>query len=266
MFGPDSVAWRVHGELATLVGGLRALLLQTLHPLAMAGVAEHSAYREDPFGRLHRTATFLGDTVFGTTAQAEQAIAAVRRIHVRVTGTAPDGRPYSATDPHLVTFVHVTEVDSFLAAHQRYSGRSLRRSEADRYVGEMAAIARRLGGEEVPTTVRELRAWLDGVRPELEVGEQARDAVRFILDPPLPLLAKPTYALVDAAAIGLLPAWAQWMLRLPSLPPVDLLAVRPAMRSLLGVLGWALGPAPPKAGARARVAGSSGPSGPRPRR
>jgi uncharacterized protein (DUF2236 family) len=244
LFGPDSPAWQVHGELASLVGGLRALLLQTLHPLTMAGVADHSSYRTDPFGRLQRTAGFLGETVFGTTADAERAIAVVSRIHQRVRGTAPDGRPYSATDPHLVTFVHVTEIDSFLASHQRYGRRPLSPEDADRYVGSMAEVCRRLGGEDPPVDVAGLHQWLEDVRPELAVGAQARDAVRFILDPPLPLVAKPAYALIDAAAVGLLPTWAQWMLRLPVLPPVDAFAVQPAMRLALGLLRWAIGPPP----------------------
>jgi uncharacterized protein (DUF2236 family) len=254
LFGPDSVAWRIHGELSTLIGGIRALLLQTLHPLAMAGVADHSSYRSDPFGRLQRTAGFLAATVFGTTEDAERAIARVRQVHRAVRGTAPDGRRYSASDPHLVTFVHVTEVDSFLAAHRVYGRSRLSRSDADRYVAEMAEVARRLGGRDVPVDVAELRAWLQSVRPELRLTAQARDAVRFILLPPLPLTARPGYALVSSASIGLLPAWAQRMLWLPSLPPVDRLAVRPAMRSILGVLDWAVRGSPHKESARLRSA------------
>jgi uncharacterized protein (DUF2236 family) len=253
LFGPDSVAWRVHGQLATLIGGLRALMLQTLHPLAMAGVADHSSYRSDPFGRLQRTAGFLAATVYGTTDDADRAIATVRKVHRHVRGIAPDGRPYSASDPHLVTFVHVTEVDSFLAAHQVYGRRHLSRAEADRYVAEMAVVAHRLGGRDVPTNVRELRAWLDGIRPELRLTREARDAVRFILTPPLPLSARPAYAIVSSASIGLLPIWAQRMLWLPSVPPVDRLLVRPAMRSILGVLEWAVQGSPHKQSARLRT-------------
>ena len=120
LFGPASVAWRVHGEMSMLVGGLRALLLQTLHPPTMAGVADHSDYRKDPLGRLHRTGRFIGATTYGNTATAEHVIEMVRRIHERVAGTLADGTPYAATDPHLLGWVHVTEVDSFLRAYERY--------------------------------------------------------------------------------------------------------------------------------------------------
>lgn len=239
-FGPQSATWRVHGGGAMLVGGLRALLLQTLHPLAMAGVAEHSAYKEDPFGRLQRTAAFLAATTFGTSAAAEQAVAVVGKVHERVRGVARDGRPYSAADPHLVTFVHVTEVDSFLAAHQRYGRDRLSPADADRYVDEMAEVARRLGGEDPPTDVASLRRWLRDVRPELRMTGQAREAVWFILNPPLLLAARPAYAVLASASVGLLPFWAQRMLWLPSIPAVDHLTVRPATQVMLRVLGWAV--------------------------
>lgn len=253
LFGPGSAVWQVHGDLATLVGGVRALLLQTLHPLAMAGVAEHSNYRSDPFGRLQRTAGFVAATTFGTTEEAETAIAMVRKVHERVKGEAPDGRPYAATDPHLLTWVHVTEVDSFLRAHRRYGATPIDVHCADRYVAEMAEVARRLGAEAPPTTVAELRTSLYAYRPELEVGAQARDAIRWLLAPPLPLTARPPYALLTGAAIGLLPGWARRLLWLPRPPLLDRVAVRPATRATLGVLGWALGESPQARAAADRV-------------
>jgi len=120
LFGPASSAWRIHSDSSMLIGGLRALMLQTLHPLAMAGVAQHSDYKSDPWGRLHRTGRFIGATTFGNTDTAEKWIGIVRRVHDRVQGTAADGRPYSANDPHLLLWVHVTEVDSFLSAYERF--------------------------------------------------------------------------------------------------------------------------------------------------
>lgn len=169
-FGPRSVTWRVHTQSSMLVGGVRALLYQTAHPLAMAGVAEHSNYRHDPLGRLHRTATYLGATTYGDTPTAEAAIARVRRVHRDIKGIAPDGRPYRATDPHLLGWVHATEVDSFLAAHQRYASRPLDEDEADRYVDEMAVIARKLGVRRPPRSVLQLTETLAKYDDELEVG------------------------------------------------------------------------------------------------
>ena len=129
LFAEASPIRRVHADAAMFIGGIRALLLQSLHPLAMAGVADHSDYRADPWGRLQRTADFLATTTFGTVDMAEQSITMVRRIHEHVTGTAPDGRPYTANDPHLLAWVHVAEVDSFLAAHDRYGEQPLTPAE-----------------------------------------------------------------------------------------------------------------------------------------
>jgi uncharacterized protein (DUF2236 family) len=238
LFGPDSVAWRVHGESSMLIGGLRALLLQTLHPLAMAGVADHSDYRHDPWGRLHRTGRFIGATTFGNQATAEQVLAQVVAIHGRVEGTAPDGRPYSARDPHLLAWVHVTEVDSFLAAYDRYGSGRLTDAERDQYVTEMAEIGRRLGADPVPTNRAELAEALDGFRRECHYGRQAREAVRFLLAPPVPLALRGAYGLIGAAAIGLLPGWARWQLRLPLPPGLDPLAIRPAATLLTRGVGW----------------------------
>jgi uncharacterized protein (DUF2236 family) len=240
LFGPGSPVWQVHGDASMLIGGLRALLLQTLHPLAMAGVAEHSDYRRDPWGRLHRTGHFVGSTTFGTTATAERAIEAVRRVHRPIHGFAADGRPYAAEDPHLMLWVHLTEVDSFLQAHRRYGEGRLRDADADRYVAQMAEIARRLGTEEPPTDVASLQQALEDFRPELAAGAQAREAVRFLLVPPVPLVARGAYGLIAGAAIGLLPPWARRMLWLPVPPLVDPLLIRPAAQSLTRTMGWLL--------------------------
>lgn len=238
LFGPASVAWRVHGDSAMLIGGLRSLLLQTLHPLAMAGVSDHSDYRHDPWGRLHRTGRFIGATTFGTTAVAERIIKVVRNVHKRVEGTAPDGRPYSANDPHLLAWVHVTEVDSFLAAYDRYGSGKLTDAERDQYVAEMAEVGHRLGAKDLPTTKAELDAALDGFRDECVFDEQAAEALRFLIRPPVPLAAKGAYGLITAASIGLLPTWAQTMLKLPVPPGVDPLAIRPAAMLLTRTIGW----------------------------
>jgi len=244
LFGPDSATFEVHADASMIIGGLRALLLQTMHPLAMAGVADHSNFRSDPLGRLHRTGGFVGTTTFGTTEEAERAIRVVRKVHERVTGTAPDGRPYEATDPHLLQFVHCTEVDSFLRARERYGASPLSYGAADRYVEEMAVVAEKLGVLRAPRSRDELGAVLDSYRPEHHIGSQARDTVRFLAWPPLPLATRPAYGLAFAAAASMLPRYVRWQLRLPIVPLAEPLAIRPATTALMRTLGWALGDHP----------------------
>lgn len=261
--GPDSVAWRVHADPAMFVGGLRALLVQTLHPLAMAGVHDHSDFRDDPFGRLHRTSAFVGSTTYGSWEQALRAVEVVRRVHVHVRGTAPDGRPYRASDPHLITWVHVAEVDSFLRAYQRYGSAPLSAADADRYVDEMATVAELLDAEAVPRSVAQLRGLLADFRPELAVGDQARETVRYLMWPPVPLAMRGAYGLVAAAAVGLLPGFARRDLRLPSVPLADPLVVRPATVVATRTLGLVLGrlPSPDEVQAAAQLArAGEGPS------
>ena len=243
--GEGSAMQAVHSDVSGLVGGLRALLVQTLHPLAMAGVADHSGFRRDPLGRLHRTGEFLAATTFGTPAEAEAAIESVRRVHARVAGTAPDGRAYSATDPHLLAWVHCTEVDSFLRARVRYGASPLPDGAPDRYVAEMGEVGRRLGVKSPPVDVASLKARLWAFRAELAVNHQARDAVRFLIWPPTPAAARGPYLVLFAAAVGLLPGFARRMLRLPLTPLAEPVLIRPAATLLLRTIGWALAaPAP----------------------
>lgn len=243
-FAEDRVIRRVHSDASMFVGGLRAILLQSLHPLAMAGVAEHSDYRADPWGRLQRTADFLAATTFGPATLAEESIARVRQVHRRVRGTAPDGRAYSAGDPHLLRWVHVCEVDSFLASYRRYGAGELTVADADEYVADMAVVASALGVNHPPTSVADLRNELRDFRDELQGTKAARDAARFLLvDPPLPLAAKPAYALLGTAAVALLPMWARWPLRLPYLPVSEAVLVRPAGAAVTRLIRWSLAPA-----------------------
>lgn len=252
LFGPQSVTWKVHSHLSVLVGGFRSLLLQTLHPLAMAGVAQHSDYRTDPLGRLQRTAAFIGATTFGTMAEAEAAIDRVKRVHRRVKGTAPDGRAYAADDPELLAWVHYVEVESFLLAHQRL-GPGLSPAEADRYVSEMADLGARMGVEHHIGTAAELRRWVS-VHPERRPTPEARAAVRFLLAPPLPLAARGPYAVLLSGAISMLPREARRQLGLPLPGPLlGRLACEPAARALVDVLGWAMGPSPALVNARRRL-------------
>lgn len=258
LFGPDSAAWQLHGDPAAIIGGFRSLLLQALHPSIMAGVAQHSSYRDDPFGRLERTSRFIVATVYGTTDDAEQAVATVRRVHRHVRGTRPDGETYDAADPELITFVHVTEVDSFLAANRAYGRRRLSAADADRYCAEMAEVARRLGGTAVPTTARATADWLSERAGTLRLGRDGRATLRFLFNPPLPALARPAHAAVATAAVGLLPLWAQVGLRLPAVPPVDTLVVRPGVNTLLATFHWAFSPARPSLSSLRRAAIAAG--------
>lgn len=240
-FTPEDPIWRVHADAAMFPGGIRALLLQSLHPLAMAGVAGHSGFKGDPWGRLQRTSEFLATTTFGTIEHAETQIARVRSIHERVRGKAPDGRPYAASDPHLLRWVHVTEVDSFLASFQRYAAEPLTPDEADRYVEQTAVVASRLGVVDPPLTTAQLASVIESYRPELESTAASRDAARFLLlHPPLPIAAKPGYAALAAGAVALLPRWARRPLRLPWLPVTELVVARPLGDVATATVRWAM--------------------------
>ena len=219
-FTPEDPVWRVNADAAMFPGGMTALLLQSLHPLAMAGVAEHSGYQGDPWGRLQRTSHYLAVTTFGTIEDAERSIGIVKAVHKRVQGTDFKGRPYAASDPHLLRWVHVAEVWSFLHAYQAYAAEPLTPEEADTYVRQANTAATLLGATDLPTTVAELDARLEAYRPELESTPAAREATRFmLLNPPVPVLARPGYALIAAGGIALLPAWARRSLMLPVAGP-----------------------------------------------
>jgi len=247
-FGEERVIRRVHSDASMFVGGLRALLLQSLHPLAMAGVANHSDFRADPWGRLQRTADFLASTTFGPATMAEESIARVRQVHRRVRGIAPDGRAYSAGDPHLLRWVHICEVDSFLAAYHRYGAAPLSDDEADEYVADMARVAAALGVNHPPTSVEQLRAEFRDFRDELNGTKAARDAARFLLlQPPLPLAARPVYGVLASAAVALLPMSARWPLRLPYLPVTEAVLVAPAGGAVTRLIRWSLTPVTPAA-------------------
>ncbi|WP_420718614.1 oxygenase MpaB family protein [Streptomyces sp. H51] len=245
-FGPERPVRRVHGDASMFIGGLSALLLQSLHPLAMAAVAAHSGYRGDPWGRLQRTSTFLAVTTYGTAAHAREACEQVRAVHERVRGVTPEGEAYHAADPRLLAWVHAAEVDSFLRAHQRYGARPLSASGCDGYVADTARVAAALGVTDPPTTRAELARVLDGYRPQLRASAQARQAARFLLlDPPVPLAARLPYGVLAANAVSLLPSWAARELRLPRLPVVDEWCVRPLGTAVTSAVRWAMAPSRP---------------------
>lgn len=242
-FGPDRPIRTVHGDASMFIGGLRALLLQSLHPLAMAAVAAHSGYRGDPWGRLQRTSTFLAVTTFGTAEDAQRAVEQVRTVHARVSGTTGAGEPYRASDPHLLGWVHAAEVDSFLRAHQRYGARPLDAAGCDAYLADTARVAEALGVQDPPRDRAALTARLAAYRPELRATPEARDAARFmLLDPPLPWAARGPYAVLAASAVALLPSWARSPLRLPYLPVLEATGVRLAGHGLTRTIRWAMDP------------------------
>jgi uncharacterized protein (DUF2236 family) len=248
-FADDRPIRTVHADSSMFVGGLRALLLQSLHPLAMAGVAGHSGYRGDPWGRLQRTSFFIAVTTFGLASDAEAAIAKVGSVHERVRGTAPDGRRYSAADPHLMRWVHLAEVDSFLSTYQRYGSAPLDAAGRDGYVADTARVARALGVADPPESVAELADQLASYRPELRGTREARSAARFLLvRPPLPAIARPPYAALASASVASLPIWARWPLRLPYLPIAEATVVRAAGIGVVKTLRWITTPVSDSAG------------------
>lgn len=230
-FVPGDAIWTVHGSVATFLGGIRSLLLQALHPLALAGVDRHSTYREDPFGRLQRTGAFIAATTYGSESLAEQTIGAIQSMHARVQGTAPDGRPYSAQDPRLLLWVHIALTDSMLRAYLDY-GRD-GRIDPDAYVRDMAVVARAMGVLDPPTTVAELVDAFNDFRPELRVEADVRRTQRFILEAPMPLTLKPGYRVLARAAWNSLPPWALEMLdSSPKLAAVDRVLADASLRML----------------------------------
>jgi uncharacterized protein (DUF2236 family) len=258
-FGPDSITWKVHSRLGPmLVGGLSALMLQSLHPLVVQGVADHSNYRQDPFGRLQRTADFIAKTTYGSDALASSAVRQVRAIHGRIRGTTASGRPYRATDPALLTYVHVTEVWSFLRAYQRYSQHPLLGSEKNRYLSEVAVVARRLGAQSVPASVEEVRSYLGELRPQLARGVETEKVVRFLVRPSRrSLVDRVAHHAIVEAAIDILPTFARRELGFVRPGGFRLLAVRPAATVLCQTLHWTVGDAPMLAMATARARRSS---------
>ena len=216
LFPRGSVIWRVHGDVTTMmVGGVAALLLQMLHPAALAGVLQFSNFRSDMLGRLRRTARFIAATTYGESDAAEAAIERVRAIHEQVTGTLPDGSAYRASDPHLLAWVHVAEASSFLDAWIRFGEPGMSRADQDRYFAEFALVARRLGADPVPESRAEAEAFIESMRPELRVTAETREVCDLLLSQ---RLGGPASAPVEAAlaqsAIDLLPPWASDMLNL----------------------------------------------------
>lgn len=250
-FALDSVARIIHGDLPPmLVGGLGSLFIQMLHPHTMAGVAQHSRYREDPLGRLLQTANFIGFTTYGTRAQAYASIERVLAVHQAVRGVADDGTPYYANDPHLLAWVHAAETSMFLAGYLRYGGIRLSDADADRYVNEMAQLARDLGMVDPPTTVDELEATIQRFRPELRLipdGAIARDfVVRGVQGT---TIRRSVNWLLVRSSFALMKPWELELLGVKHRPIRDRLFIRPATALLCRILRLFV---PPPTTSRAR--------------
>jgi uncharacterized protein (DUF2236 family) len=244
-FGEQDPIWRIHLDTSMFVGGIRALLLQSLHPVAMLGVSQHSGFRGDPWGRLQRTSRFLATTTYGTIADAERSIAIVRAIHRRVKGTTSAGRPYRADDPHLLGWIHAAQVDSFLTTYRAFGAEPLDEGDADAYVRQCGFVAAKLGVVNPPQTVAELDEVLAGYRPELRLSPAAKQATEMLLkNPPLAGPQRFGYTILAAGAVSTLPTWARPALLIPTLPATDRLLTRPLTRRALGTIRWALAGAP----------------------
>jgi uncharacterized protein (DUF2236 family) len=242
LYPRSSVVWRVHGDVTSMmVGGVAALLTQMLHPSALGGVWDHSDVAEDQIGRLRRTARFIAVTTYGERAAAEQAIARVRSIHQRVSGTLPDGTPYRADDPALLAWVHVAGAILFLDSWRRYADPRMSQADQDRYFAESALVAELLGADPVPTSRVQAERLIAEFRPQLRADERTRAFRRVVLESPSPTIREAAVQkLLLAAAVDLLPPFARKLhgLQRTPLPPV---AVRGATFALAGALRWAFG-------------------------
>lgn len=210
LFGPASITWRIHGDFpGMMAGGIGALMLQTLHPAALAGVWDHSNFRTDLIGRLRRTTAFVAGTSYAPTAEAERLIARVRRIHERVRGVTDDGEPYEANDPALLTWVHVTEVSSFLRGYLLYANPALPMALQDRYYAENARVAEALGARAVPRSVAAVEAYFASVQGDLRFSARSREVLRVLdgIRLPIPVSGVSKHLFLGAGA-ALLPDWA----------------------------------------------------------
>jgi uncharacterized protein (DUF2236 family) len=240
LFPPDSVIWRVHGDVTTMmIGGVTALLLQMLHPSALAGVWDHSRFRDDMPGRLRRTARFIAVTTFGARSDAEAAIETVKRVHRHVRGVLPDGTPYAASDPHLLAWVHVCEAFSFLDAWIAYGEPRMSRADQDAYFAQAGEVALALGANPVPRTRAEAQALLTRFRAELRASPRSRAVARLVLGQPAPSPAmRPVQTGLMQASVDLLPRWARAMHGLHA-PALSRPLVRGGAAMIAGTVRWA---------------------------
>lgn len=201
--GPGSISWRVIGDVSVFIGGIRALLIQAAHPEVVAGVEDHSRYRDDPLGRLSRTSFYVTSATFGAMPEVKEAIDLVNSAHQGVSGTSHRGQAYSASTPELAAWVHNSLTDSFLESYRRFGGR-LSPAEADQFVVEQSQVGEMLGAAPLPTTAGALREWITG-HPALAPSPGMRAAVSFLQSPPIPAAQKAGYQILMNGAIATIP-------------------------------------------------------------
>lgn len=242
LFPADSVIWRVHGDVATMtIGGIAALMMQMLHPAALAGVWDHSRFREDMIGRLRRTARFIAITTYGAAPDAEAAIAQVRQVHRHIEGAMTDGTRYAASDPALLAWVHVCEATAFLDAWIAFAEPGMRAADQDRYFAQAAIVARGLGAHPVPESRAQALTLLRDFRPQLAVTPRTRKVAGLILRPPATTPAMlPAQRLISRAAIDILPDWARTMHGLGA-SPLGGAVVKAGAFTLAQTVRWAFG-------------------------
>lgn len=238
VFGPASATWPIVGDVAAFLGGIRALLLQAAHPEVVAGVHDHSRYREDPLGRLSRTSSYVTATAYGARPEVEHAIWAVRQAHRRVSGVSHRGVAYSADSPDHSAWVHNALTDSFLVAYQYFGRSSLSAEDADRYVAEQAVIGRMLDADPTPETAPGLSDWI-AHHPELGPSPGMRDAVEFLRKPPLGFFTLLGYRLLFVAAAATLPPRIRSILGIRRRPGAVIIGT-----VMVRMLRWALGSSP----------------------
>ena len=238
LLGPNSVSWRVIGDAAAFVGGIRALLVQTAHPEVSAGVEQHSRYRDDPLGRLNRTSVYVTETTYGAIPEVEAAVMAVRTAHQPVRGRSERNKAYSAGDPAMAAWVHNVLTDSFLVAFQTYGPQPLTNEEADRFVEEQTRIGALLNASPLPSSAEELSLWVSE-HPALASCAAQRNAVKFLRHPPLPIAVQLGYRPLFHAAVATLPSSISAVIGLAPMPGSAHIG-----RAAVSGLRWALGSSP----------------------
>jgi len=227
LFGPDSVAWKIHADfISMMIGGISSLILQALHPQALAGVWDHSSFREDLKGRLGRTAFFIAATTYGPTDMANNIITKVNHIHTKITGLDEFGKPYSATDPHLLAWVHLTETRSFINSFEDYRKEKISPKEKDQYFLEMSSLGERMGAVNLPATYANTEKAIQGYIPELYFGERVKSIIDLLDNFPSNLTAKPFIKLISRAGFLNLPDWVYPMIGKPTPSYFERLAVK----------------------------------------